>query len=154
MYGDARMSNGDFAITTSSFECLGAKETNRCDTATKSATVFLILLATSVSHTSWVFSCHCSAETRLQPRLCRPSGESVREHAGQRHIGSLDSVACVDTAKRRNQHQKWRNHGYKESVTMNDCLSECWTSCGRGCYHRASTEWVMLVAVVICATSL
>ena len=87
-------------------------------------------------------SCHCSAETRLRPRLLwRPSGDSVREHAGQRHIGSLDSAACVDTATRRNQHQKWRNHGHKESVAMNGCLSECWTLCARGCYHRASTEW-------------
>ena len=79
--------------------------------------------------------------TRIPTRLCGPSGESVREQAGQRSIGSLDSVACVDTATRRNQHQKWRNHGYKESVTMNECLSECWTLCARGCNHRASTEW-------------
>ena len=42
------------------------------------------------------------------------------------HRSSLEPVACVDTATRQIQYQQWRHHGYRERVTTNECLSECW----------------------------
>ena len=68
------------------------RDKNRCDTAMKRATVFVIACHL-LSHTPP----GCSAATVLQKLAVRHDCADLRksrcEHAGQRHIGSLDSVA-------------------------------------------------------------